>query len=205
MFYQMSKRKYTQGKRAEQQEQTRRRIVEATMQLHETLGAARTTISAVAQAAGVQRLTVYRHFADDGELLRACTSTWLERNPLPDPEVWDTAEDPIRAAFEAFFGYYRRTRRMWASSYRDVDLVPALEEPMEAVEQFLDTLAEDLVDTLEPKGGPRRKDAFVVVRLGLRFSTWESMTEAGASDPEAAALLRRWLDCIAAGPGILAG
>ena len=196
MFFQMAKRKYTQRKRAQQQEQTRQRIVEATMGLHEKLGAARTTISAVAQEAGVQRLTVYRHFPDDAALLQACTSTWIERNPLPSPDEWETAADPVHAAIRAFLAYYRRTERMWTSSYRDVHVVPALEEPMERVEQALDAVARELAAQLDFEGARRRREAFVVARHAIRFSTWLSLTEAGLDDDQAADLLRRWLGCV---------
>ena len=78
-------RKYELKRRAERQEQTRRRIVEATVGLHESVGPARTTVSAVAERAGVQRLTVYRHFPDERALLAACSGHWIASNPTPDP------------------------------------------------------------------------------------------------------------------------
>lgn len=84
----MTKRRYTLGQRAATQEETRRRIVEATVHLHETLGPRATTISAVAERAKVQRLTVYRHFADENELFKACTSHWFASHPIPEPSAW---------------------------------------------------------------------------------------------------------------------
>src|SRR5829696_3197682 len=82
------KRKYEMKKRAERQRETRRRIVEATVELHRTRGPANTTISEIAQRAGVNRLTVYNHFPDITDLLRACSRSWTERHPAPDPTPW---------------------------------------------------------------------------------------------------------------------
>src|SRR3954454_19384323 len=87
-------RKYELKERARRQDETRRRITEATVELHRTVGAARTTISAIAEKAGVERLTVYRHFPDEGSLFDACSAHWIEANPLPDPAAWAAIADP---------------------------------------------------------------------------------------------------------------
>ena len=144
MLFEMKKRKYTQRKRAQQSELTHSRIVEATMRLHEQLGAAHTTVSAVAKEAGLQRLTVYRHFPDEVRLLEACTSRWLELHPFPAAEDWRRCPDAsqrVRAALALHYAYYRRTAGMWRSSYRDRDQVPALAERMDLVEAHLDAVA----------------------------------------------------------------
>ena len=202
MLYEMTKRKYIQRKRAEQQDLTRQRIVNATMELHEELGAARTTVSAVAKKAGVQRLTVYRHFPDDAALLEACTTRWLELNPLPTDGHWRGIDDPrdrVDAALAAFYAYYRDTAGMWQSAYRDMSNVAALAERMDLVEEFLDDLAAGLASPFandEEKG----HRAFIVVRHGLRFLTWQSLTAAGLADGEAALLMGRWLDGLGCRP-----
>ena len=72
-----TKRPYRLGERAKSQEQTRLRIVEATVALHEELGPRNTTITDIAKRAGVQRLTVYSHFADETAVFQACTAHWL--------------------------------------------------------------------------------------------------------------------------------
>ena len=193
----MKKRKYTQRKRAEQQDLTRQRIVNATMDLHEELGAARTTVSAVAKKAGVQRLTVYRHFPDDAALLEACTTRWLELNPPPTGEDWHRIAEPhdrVEAAMADFYAYYRATAGMWQSSYRDMDTVPALAARMELVENHLDGLAADLAAPLSADDGADHR-ARIVVRHGLRFQTWQSLTgAAGLADADAARLIGAWLD-----------
>src|ERR671915_1215643 len=87
-------RKYEMKRRARRQEETRRRIIEATVELHQTVGMARTTISAIAEKAGVQRLTVYRHFPDERALFHACTGHWRAANPPPEPGPWSQIADP---------------------------------------------------------------------------------------------------------------
>ena len=84
----MATRKYTQSRRAEQQSETRRRIVDAVYALHGEIGPARTTIKAIAERAGVERLTVYRHFADEREIFTACSAHFQEEMPPPDPAAW---------------------------------------------------------------------------------------------------------------------
>src|SRR5215210_1962247 len=88
------KRPYRKTRRAELEDQTRRRITESAVALHERLGPARTSISAIAQHAGVRRSTVYRHFPDEVALFDACSSHWREANPAPDPGAWAAIADP---------------------------------------------------------------------------------------------------------------
>ena len=89
-------RKYELKERARRQAQTRQRIVEATVDLHTSVGPARTTISAIAARAGVERHTVYAHFPDDRTLFRACSAHWTARHPMPNLETLAEIEDPVR-------------------------------------------------------------------------------------------------------------
>ena len=141
------KRPYRMGERAKSQDETRQRIVEATMRLHEELGPRATTISAIAEKAGVQRLTVYRHFPDETAVFQACTAHWLSLNPPPDPAGWAAIEDPrerLEAALTAFYRYYAGTQRMWSASFRDVADVPALQAPMKQFAGFVSGIGDDL-------------------------------------------------------------
>lgn len=194
----MAKRTYTLRRRAEQQERTRAQIVAATMALHEELGPRKASISAIAERAGVQRLTVYRHFPDETALFQACTSKWLELNPPPQPEAWRHEAEPwarLRAALLAFYRYYRGTERMWTVSYRDVDEVPALQAPMARFEAYLDEVRDGLLAAL-PLAAP---DGGVAPTLGhaLRFATWQSLDHQGLDDDAMADLVLRWLRCLA--------
>jgi AcrR family transcriptional regulator len=190
------KRKYTLKRRAERQEATRNRIVEATVALHEELGPRDTTISAIAERAGVQRLTVYRHFQDDSSLFAACSSRYLEENPVPDPARWRAHEDPLartRTALEAVYAYYRGTRRMWTRVYRDLDDVPAVREVMAGFDAYLDAVRQDLLQAWESASGAAEPETGTILGHALRFSTWKSLAEDGLGDGAMAGLVSRWL------------
>lgn len=191
----MEKRKYTLRKRAQDQAETRARIVGATMALHEELGPRNTTISAVAERAGVQRLTVYRHFPDETALFQACTSDWLALNPLPPLPPAEVTDDGSAGehALLALYAYYRGTQKMWTVSHRDVDAVPALQGPMQAFFDYLVEYADTLVATLQRPG----KSATVraAARLAVQFTTWRTLDQAALTDTEMARLM---MNCVRA-------
>ena len=110
-------RTYKLKQRAAQQAETRQRIVEAAVALHESLGGAGATVTAIAERAGVGRLTVYRHFPDERALLTACTTHYFVQHPPPDPAAWARIADPesrLRQALGELHAYYRRTEGMLA-------------------------------------------------------------------------------------------
>lgn len=203
----MSKRKYTKRRRAAQEAETRQRIVAAAAELHGEKGPRDTTVSAVAARAGVQRLTVYRHFPDDHALFRACTAHWLAANPPPEPAAWSGVADArarSRAALAALYAYFRRTSEMWRLAYRDLDELPALLGPMREFEQYLDGVREDLFGAWAPG---RREAGSMRAVLGhcLRYSSWRSLDAEGLADDEMAELAAGWLQCVVRGTETGAG
>src|SRR5919109_2505286 len=118
-----SRRKYELKQRGEQLQETRRRITEATVELHRTVGPAATRISEIARRAGVQRVTIYNHFPDDASLLAACSAHWRALHPAPDPTAWD---GDLRAALRELYAWYRETEPMTANVLRDAESIPAL-------------------------------------------------------------------------------
>jgi AcrR family transcriptional regulator len=191
----MKKRKYTKTRRAEQQDETRERIVEATVKLHEELGPANTSIKAIAEAAGVQRLTVYRHFPDDVSLFQACTSHYLGSHPPPNVDDWLEIEDASQRSYTAmlaFYRYYSQTHKMWTVAYRDLDEVKALKEPMGQFEAYIDTVNDDLVKAWNQTHNIK-KQLQVTLRHALRFSTWQSLQQLKLKDEKIAELTQRWL------------
>ena len=182
------KRTYQKAKRAEDEGRTRGRIVDATEYLHGSLGPARTTVSAVADRAGVTRATVYRHFADEESLFLACSQQWLSRQQLPDPDTWGLVEDPIqrlRTGLVDIYGFYRRGQQMLRNIHRDVESVPALvvAARRSREQRWLDTL-------LAPQPGHRRKIVRAAVAHATTFTTWQSLCRAqGLSDRSAAELM----------------
>jgi AcrR family transcriptional regulator len=184
------KRKYELKARAEAQEETRRRITEATVALHQEVGPARTTISEVAKRAGVQRLTVYNNFPDEASLLGACSAHWVERHPPPDPCSWQSIRDPVRrarTALTALYRYYRETERMSANVLRDAQTMPALAAILEhGRDAFVGAIRDDLASAWE-RGGPANPRLRAAIGLAIRFETWQALArEEGMSDEEAA-------------------
>ena len=183
-------RKYTQTRRAEQQGETRQRIVEALVALHGEVGPARTSINAVAKRAGVERLTVYRHFADEITMLQACSAHFARQVPPPNPSAWMRVVEPkerLRAALLAFYDYYRRAEAMLANVYRDAPHVPALSVVLTPWAAFVDDLRHDLCARFA-SSEPARTRLAAVVAHALRFETWQSLGrpeaigDAGAAD-----------------------
>jgi AcrR family transcriptional regulator len=189
------KRRYTLRRRAEQQAQTRSRIVDAAMALHEELGPKATTISAIAERAGVERLTVYRHFPDDNSLFRACSSRFLELNPPPEPASRETTTDSVarvRAALLAVYRYYRRTESMWTRVYHDLEEVEALKRVMNDFDKYLARVRDDLMGALNPAPAKRRELKAVLAHC-LLFFTWQSLKRQSLSDAAMADLVVQWL------------
>lgn len=124
-------RAYRLKERAQTEEETRLRIVEATVHLHQTVGDAQTTVSAIAKEAGVGRVTVYRHFPDERALLTGCTSHYFGQNPPPDPSFWADIADPaqrLETALHDLYAFYERDERMLARAEQDAPANPILAE-----------------------------------------------------------------------------
>jgi AcrR family transcriptional regulator len=172
-----ARRPYRKRRRAQLEAETRLRITDAAIDLHGSVGPARTTISAVADRAGVQRATVYRHFPDEEALFDACSSHWMAQHPLPDPARWTQIEDPaqrLRVALGELYEWYEHGEYMLERTTRDVALVPALRPSMEAFRGWLDVAA-DAILRGRPERGARRRRVRAVVRRALTFETWRSL------------------------------
>jgi AcrR family transcriptional regulator len=184
-----NKRKYEMKKRAERQRETRRRIVEATVELHRTRGPANTTISEIAQRAGVNRLTVYNHFPDITDLLKACSRSWTNRHPAPDPAPWVRIADPrqrLRTALTELYGFYARTEPMRGNVLRDAETMPELAALLEgSVVPYLGAVRDLLAEGWEV-GDDRKKRLLATIKLAIDFHTWRSLErESGLSREEA--------------------
>ena len=174
------------GRRAEQIDATRERIVAATVGLHGSVGPAATTISAIAERAGVTRLTVYRHFPDEAALFGACSAHWLARQQLPDPAAWSGIGDPaarLRAGLSDLYRFFRAGAGMLTRVYRDLDALPA------AHQQGLrdrDTHFRDVLTAPFTGAGPPDERIRAVIGHAISFWTWRSLClDQGLPDPDA--------------------
>ena len=172
------------------------------MELHGTVGPARTTITAVAERAGVDRLTVYRHFPDEDALFRACSSHWLGLNPRPETARWLSIADPearLRSALGELYAWYRRTRPMLELVRRDASVVPALADSRRGWEAYAEEAARALRNGWSARGKPARLlDA--ALAHALEFGTWLSLSQQGLSDADATRLMVRLVSATAGPP-----
>ena len=181
-------RPYRKQARAAQEEETRRRITEAAVELHGSIGPARTTISAVAERAGVQRATLYRHFPDEDALFSACSSHWAALHPPPDPAKWASVadhEERLRAALRDLYAWYGSDEQMFINTTRDSALVPALRGPAavrrKRYEEFVETVVRG-----RPEHGRARRRVVAATAHAMSFTTWHILTrEQGLEDEEA--------------------
>jgi AcrR family transcriptional regulator len=188
----VEKRRYEKKRRAELEAETRRRITETAVELHGTLGPARTSISAIAERAGVRRSTVYRHFPDEAALIGACSSHWAAANPVPDMALWQSIEDPdgrLRTALDELYAYYRRTEQMMDNLHRDELTMPLVAHHFAGYHEYLGAVRDLLVRGRFVRGR-RRAEARAAVGHALAFTTWRSLTrEQGLTDDQAVALM----------------
>lgn len=178
-------RTYTLKRRAEQQAETRQRIVEAAVGLHGSVGPALTTISMVAEQAGVQRHTLYAHFPDERSLFLACSALAQERDPLPDAESWRAIADRdarLRTGLAAIYGWYERNAELAACVLRDAEYHPLTKE---IVELRMAPYMTAWQEVLGAKLGTKQR---AVLRLALSFFTWRTLVrDAGLKSGAAAA------------------
>ncbi len=170
-------RKYEMKRRAQRMEETRRRITEAAVELHETIGPARTTVSAIAEKAGVQRHTYYAHFPELKDLYRACSAHYQEQNPGPDPSSWTEIAEPeerMRRALSEVYAYYGRTEAMMSNVLRDGPLDPIMQESMVPLYRHWEAMRNTVADAFEASG-ERREALLGAIALALDFQTWRTL------------------------------
>jgi AcrR family transcriptional regulator len=188
------KRKYEKKRRAEAEAQTRLRITESAVELHGTLGPAQTTMSAVAEHAGVRRSTLYRHFPDEAALFGACSEHWAIENPPPDISRWEGIADPaerLATALGEMYAYYRRAGGMIDKLLRDEEAVPVVAEKFAVYHQFQAIAAEILCRGRGLRGNAAKR-ARAAIGHALAFHTWQDLTKVqGLNDDQAADMMSR--------------
>jgi len=193
-------RRYELKRRASRQNETRQRIVDATVHLHQTVGGTKTTISAIAEKAGVERLTVYRHFPDEKALFTACTSHYLALNPPPDPTEWEKvsqAEKRLHTALTAIYAFHRRTEPMFTRAANDLEDIPVLREVMTPFFAYWERVHEVLCAPWRVSGRQRIR-VRAIVGHAINFQTWRSLVrEQKLKDAEAVDLVVKVVVCLA--------
>jgi len=181
-------------RRAELEAQTKQRITESAVELHGTLGPARTSMKAVAEHAGVPRSTVYRHFADEEALFGACSAHWAAENPPPDVTRWQQIDGPderLEVALDELYAYYRQAGDMLDKCLRDEATVPIVGQLMGTYRQFQAAVTDLLMQGRGLRGKARARTR-AATGHAISFPTWQGLTsEQGLSDERAADLMQR--------------
>lgn len=168
------------GKRAAAVQETRRRIVEATMSLHDEQGVAATTWDQIAARAGVGVGTVYRHFPSLDELVPACGELAMPRLAVPDPgdarRLLNGLEgaDRIGRLIDEVYGIYERGAVVVEGMERERDMHPALAEGHDLVQRSIDALVDEALRPLRPRAEQRR-----TVRALVDVRTWRALESSG--------------------------
>ncbi|HEX8050139.1 MAG TPA: helix-turn-helix domain-containing protein, partial [Solirubrobacterales bacterium] len=159
---------------------------------HGSLGPAKTSMSAVAEHAGVRRSTLYRHFPDERALFGACSAHWAEENPPPDIGRWAETEDPgerLEAALAELYAFYGRNEEMLDKLLRDAPLVPVVDELMGGFRAFLAEAAKVLMRGRSLRGNAAKRTR-AAVGHALAFRTWQDLRRGqGLDDRQAVELM----------------
>jgi len=174
-------RSYTLKRRAERVAETRQRIIDATVELHTTLGPGRTPVTAIAERAGVQRHTVYAHFPDTSSLFAACTAHWATLHPFPDPRRLEELGD----ALDAVYAWYASVEDDLALFERDAEAIAEVDIPSVRV----------LAEHRRRLGRGRSPNERAAIGHAFEFETWRSLVRRqGLSRRAAVDLMVRLID-----------
>jgi AcrR family transcriptional regulator len=187
----VQKRPYRMTRRAELEEQTRRRITESAVALHQEVGPAQTSITAIAERAGVRRSTVYRHFPDEDALFDACSSHFRSLNPPPDLHDWSEIADPAdrtETALRELYTFYGRTHGMYESLFRDETLVPSVRRRLRDFHGYL-RVAQDVLMAGRKLRGRAADRTRAAIGHALAFATWRSLIKEQRLSPDDAVAL----------------
>lgn len=178
------KRSYRMGKRAKLQAETRRRIVEAAVDLHSTVGPANTTVTQIAERAGVQRHTYYAHFPKEWDLFLACSGLALERDPLPGADQLlglRPGRERLEAGLAQFYAWFARNEQQAACVLRDAEHHPPTREIVEL------RMAPRFAQAAELMGEGLNPRARALLAVALEFACWRTLNR--SHPPEQAAEL----------------
>jgi AcrR family transcriptional regulator len=181
------KRRYEKRARAVHEQATRMRIIDAAIDLHGSVGPARTSISAIADRAGVRRATVYRHFPDERALFLGCSGAYAERNPAPDPATWSSISDPaarLHDALDAIYAWYERVEPMLSAVMRDMDAVPTIKEIQAGRLAYLEGIEDGLAAGWGVRGNAAKR-LRATIGLALDFLAWRTLHERGLTRADA--------------------
>jgi AcrR family transcriptional regulator len=204
MVNQSKRRPYRLRQRAASMEETRRRIAKATFELHAAVGPAYTTIADIADRAGVERATVYRHFPDELSLYRGCIGHGSAAHPFPATSPWRAIADPeqrLRTALAELYAYYRENESLMFNVFRDIPAMPVFAQATaeSGMFDYFDGVGSVLAEGWPVRRGSRRGTLLrAAVGHAIEFQTWHSLARRqGLSDPQAVEVMTSMACCVA--------
>jgi AcrR family transcriptional regulator len=196
----MTRRSYTKRVRADKEAATRTRILDAALQLWAEIGPAAASITAIAQRARVQRLTIYRHFGDDAALRAATWKHFEASSSSPDPAAWAAIGDSakrLRRAIRSLYAWYRANRSILERVLPEARHLDALADALADHRRYADGIVATLETGWSPRGKSRKPLLAAALEHAVRFSTWKSLADAGLDDRQAARLIERLIRALA--------
>lgn len=156
------------------------------------MGPLRTTDAAIAEGAGVTRMTFYRHFPDETSLFRACTLHGLVKWPPPDSRPWRRIADPrerLRLGLGELYAYYRVAGPGLAALARDASFMKPELFTSPSRFEVLRSAVDVLIEGWAIRGRRRRRLA-AAINHATAVSTWQSLVkQQGLAEREAVDLL----------------
>ena len=196
----MAPRKYTMDRRKAAVEETRRRILEATLALHSEKGIFGTSWQDIARRADVSVGTVYKHFPSLDELVPACGELMyaITRPPsLEDaPEIFagaHTLEERLGRLVSELFDFYERGAPYIETDFQERQL-PVVRE----WEAYMRATIAGLVREALLPAGPDESTVGAVSAL-LDFPTFKSFMDRDIPKEQAAKTMNEVLLCWVAG------
>lgn len=189
----MTRRNYQMRQRATAQDETRERIVRATMLLHDKQGVASTSFADIAKSAGVGAATVHRHFPNLGALVSACGAhVWEEmRPPVPGQaqalfQGLATREERLERLVEELDLFYRRGALRLERASTDRSHIAELDGFLKAVEAGVADLVREALARESPSG-----PILHLVHALVDFPVWLSLQRVEISDTRRRAVMVR--------------
>ncbi len=196
----MKRRSYDRRSRLAAAEETRRRIVRATVELHAEHGALGTSHEMIAERAQVSLPTVYKYFPTRNDLIPHCTGLALAAAPPQlDAAALEAIPDAparLRALARGTFAFYEYAAPWLRWSARDAGQLPALRAVLDEAARARLALIRTALAPAFDRSPPRRLVALAAVLLD--FPAWQTLTEAGFTRSGAASAAGDALDALLA-------
>lgn len=187
----MAPRKYELKRRAESVEETRRRIIDATFDLHSEKGVLATSMQDVAERADVALRTVYNHYPTVDDLVAGCAKKVIALLARPTPAIFsglETYEERVRRLVHELFAMYERGAVMISVARCEQDEVPGLAEYVANEEALRKELVREALRPFRPRSRTVRE----IVAL-TDFYTWKAFAQQNLSTRQAADVICRSL------------